>query len=325
MAKMTKALWHHSPHHSALDEVHSLPLKTNELIQVKSLYSLISTGTESLVATGSVPKDLYKSMQVPYMEGKFSFPIKYGYSLVGEITAHHADAGQMVHLLHPHQNQCWVAPDDLFSIPKEVPAKRAALASNLETALTAVWDGQVGIGDRVMVIGFGMIGALVTRLLSFLPAVEVLVVEKNKDRRQRAKEMGFKTIVDNEISKTVDIAFHTSASTQGLQMAIDSVGFEGKIIEMSWYGKRKVELTLGSSFHQMRKQIICSQVGHIPSQKSARWNYKRRKEVVFQLLKNPVFDQHITHTISFEESPSFFQKLRSKNLPDGLGWCIEYT
>ncbi|MEM6319537.1 MAG: zinc-binding alcohol dehydrogenase [Bacteroidota bacterium] len=318
----TTALWHQSDQTSVLKKA---PFHTNEkdTVTVKSLYSLISTGTERLVATGKVPKELHETMQVQAMEGDFSFPVKYGYSVVGEVLSEGNLQGQRVHLMHPHQDYLSVSPTILSVVPKEVPPKRASLASNVETALNAVWDSQVSVGDRVVVVGFGMIGGLVARVLSLLPAVEVFVCEQNPFRAALAKEMGFS--VATEAPQNCDVSFHTTSSAEGLQAAIEAVGMEGKIVELSWYGTREVSLQLGGSFHQQRKQIISSQVGQIPSNKSARWDYGRRKKVVWKLLKNPLFDAHITHEVPFPKSPIFFQKLRTGGLEkDGLGWVIRY-
>ncbi|MEM1124101.1 MAG: zinc-binding alcohol dehydrogenase, partial [Bacteroidota bacterium] len=184
------ALWHLSPTHSALKK-EALPTSSKHPIKIKSLYSLVSTGTERLVATGKVPAEMYDPMKVPYMGGNFDFPIKYGYSLVGEILTEGELLGQLVHLLHPHQDLLVADNQSIDLIPQGVPAKRAALASNVETALNAIWDGGVTVGDKVLVSGFGMIGGLVARLLSFMPAVEVVVLEKNEFRRQLARQMGF--------------------------------------------------------------------------------------------------------------------------------------
>ena len=320
---MIKALWHLSAEKSQIVEE---PLSSidHQQIAVKSHYSLISSGTEYLVASGQVPSQLHQSMQVPHMGGSFSFPIKYGYSLVGKVSSEGPLKDKMVHLLYPHQNCCTVNTADLFVIPNGIPPKRATLASNVETALTAIWDSQVSIGDRVLVVGFGMIGALVARLLSFLPAIKLGIVEKNPARQQLAKQMGFQIWEPAEHDLPFDLAFHSSASAAGLQTAIDAVGLESKIIELSWYGEKISPLVLGGSFHQQRKQIISSQVSRLPSSYQARWDFKRRKETVFELLKNPTFDQHVTHEVPFDESPMFFEQLRKRDLPDGLGWCIAY-
>lgn len=314
-----KALWHISPSTSILQEQ---DLSTSKDLVIKSLYSLISTGTERLVATGQVPDLLKEPMSVPFMEGSFDFPFTYGYSLVGEVISEGEFKGRLVHLMHPHQDMVQVPAKAVYILPATIPSKRAILASNIETALTAIWDGQVSIGDRVLVVGFGMIGALVARLLSWLPAVKVVVQEKDKYRQSLAQQMGFeiRTSTDNNF----DSSFHTTSSSGGLQSAIDAVGKEGTIVELSWYGKKESTLKLGGDFHYQRKRIISSQVGQIPSNKSHRWTYHRRKKVVFDLLQNPLFDQHLTHEVPFEETPSFFQRLRTGQLEKGLGWVVRY-
>lgn len=315
-----KALWHLSTHQSIIQQA---TIDVDAPIRLKSLYSLISTGTERLVAKGQVPMDMKSAMQVPFMEGDFDFPIKYGYSLVATIISEGEWYGQLVHLLHPHQDYLQVNASAISLIPENIPAKRATLASNMETALNAIWDSQVSIGDEVLVVGFGMIGGLVARLLSLLPAVNVTVAETNPYRMQLAKEMGF--MIENEPTSSFDYSFHTTGTSKGLQLSIDKVGLASKVIELSWYGNKSVQLQLGHDFHSLRKQIISSQVGQIPTNKSHRWDYDRRKATVFELLKNPIFDAHISHEIPFAQSPLFFDGLRKGEVQSkGLGWVIVY-
>ena len=319
----TQALWHISATKSTLQST-SLPQILSNQVAIKSLYSLVSTGTEKLVATGQVPPSMHQLMRVPSMGGDFSFPVKYGYSLVGQVTSKGNLKGQLVHLLHPHQDALVTDSTNISLVPPNIPAKRAALASNMETALNAIWDSGVSVGDKVVVCGFGMIGGLVARLLALMPAVEVVVLEKNAYRIDQAIQMGFTTNPSN--LKDFDYSFHTSGSSSGLQACIEAVGMEGKIIELSWYGTKAVQLQLGADFHYHRKQIISSQVGHVPFAKNARWDYARRKAVVWELLKNPVFDAHITHEIPFGESPAFFEDLRQGTvLNEGLGWVLKYN
>jgi len=149
-------------------------------------------------------------------------------------------------------------------------------------------------------------------------------LEKNEYRQSFAKKMGFSVFAELPKENIFDLSFHTSGTNNGLQSALNGLGMEGKVIELSWYGTRKSTLALGSNFHQKRQQIISSQVGHIPANKSARWDYTRRKKVVFKLLANPLFDEHITHEIPFSESPKFFHQLRNQQLEDGISWCITY-
>lgn len=315
------ALWHTSPEKSEIKQAASFEI-SGEICEIQSLYSLVSTGTERLVATGKIPTGLYNSMQVPYMEGDFSLPVKYGYSLVGEVVKGPL-LGKTVHLLHPHQDYCKVAAADVFPIPDEVPAVRATLASNLETAVNAVWDSGVSVGDRVAVVGFGIIGSLVARLLAQLPAVSLTILEKDPDRIKMAKSMGFEVSPNENLSTPLDIAFHCSSTAAGLQTCIDTVGLEGKVIELSWYGDKSVELNLGGTFHPQRKVIISSQVSQIPASHQHRWDFRRRKEAVFELLKNPDFDLHTPKTTPFTNLPEVFSEIR-KGSSKQLVWIVDY-
>ncbi|MEK6476594.1 zinc-binding alcohol dehydrogenase [Catalinimonas sp. 4WD22] len=316
----SRSLWHISTDQSVIKE--SEHISDEAECVVKSRYSLISTGTERLVARGKVPVSLQEHMQVPYMEGDFSLPIKYGYSLVGKVVEGPTELNdKMVHLLHPHQDICHVKAADLSIVPFDIPAARATLASNMETALNAVWDSEVSIGDRVLLVGFGIIGSLTASLLRAIPGVELSVYDTNQQRCEMAAQMGFH-VVDN--FQPYDLAFHCSGSGEGLQLCIDQIGKEGKVIEMSWYGEQEVSLQLGRSFHYQRKQIISSQVSHIPVKKQHRWDYQRRKAVVMELLKNPEYDQYIGASVAFDKAPELFNKIRKGEL-SALSWVIDYT
>ncbi len=317
---LSKSLWHISKTKSEIREEQVIEDKR---VLVKTLYSLISLGTEKLIANGEVPLEVYEQMSVPYMDGSFDFPLKYGYSLVGEVASKdHPLFGKRVHALHPHQEVCLLEEKDLFVIPEEVDSKTATLASNLETALNAVWDGEVSIGDKVLVTGFGLIGSLIARLVQMIPGTELIISEINPVKNKWAKDLGFKTCNPIEVTD-FDIAFHCSASSEGLQSCIDATGFESKIIELSWYGEKTIAVQFGASFHQQRKKLISSQVSNLPTDRRGRWDFKRRKELVFKLLKEEHFQAHITKTIALIETPAFFEKLR-KGEQSELGVCIEY-
>ncbi|MEL6924373.1 MAG: zinc-binding alcohol dehydrogenase [Bacteroidota bacterium] len=320
-----RALWHVSAQQSELRATAcDKGAEATDAPLLRSEYSLISTGTERLVATGLVGPALYESMRVPHMEGRFDFPVKYGYSLVARVVEQgHSLLGKLVHLLHPHQDYCRVPVNQFSLVPEGINAARATLASNLETAVNAVWDGQVQIGDKVLVVGFGIIGALLCEVLRQIPGVELHILEKNNNRITFGREMGFQIAGETTVSD-FDLAFNTSINAAGLQSCIDRVGQESRVVELSWYGTRPVQLQLGQSFHQQRKQIVSSQVSQIAAPQRARWDYARRKQLVFELLRNERFDRYLTHRIPFGESPAFFEKLRNEPL-DGMGYYINYN
>ncbi len=319
---VAKSLWHISKTSSELRKG-ELSINKGTLV-IKSCYSLISTGTERTIASGKVPKNLYEEMQVPFMKGTFDFPLTYGYSLVGKVIEGSENyLGKFVHMMHPHQDIIIINPDDCFFIPAGVTPKRATLASNMETAINAVWDSKVANGGNVLIVGFGIIGALLAKVLQNLGA-SITVLENNNVRLSHAQNLGFHCTNNSiELGNDFDIAYNTSAHESGLQSCIDLVGYEGKVIELSWYGNRKVTLDLGSSFHSQRKQIISSQVSNIPGDKQPEWNYKKRKAYVFELLKDTSFDDFITKEVVFADTPVFFDTLRNTTINE-LGIIIKY-
>ena len=227
--------------------------------------------------------------------------------------------------MHPHQDYCLAQLDDLYFIPDSIPPSRATLASNMETVVTAIWDAPVQLGDRVLLVGFGGIGSLLAQVLSLIAGVELIIVDKALSQVEIARTYNFETQEFMEVvAGSFDLAFNTSGSQEGLQLAIDAVGFEGRVVDLSWYGDRSVSLSLGESFHSMRKQIISSQVSSIPANRQNCWTYKRRKALVFKLLENPLFDRHITHIIPFAKTPDFFKKLLEERLQKRLACVIQY-
>jgi NADPH:quinone reductase-like Zn-dependent oxidoreductase len=300
------ALWFTGPGKAALlPEVLVTP-ETGEFCTIRTLYSAVSEGTERLVLAGKVPLDLHQSMRVPYMGGDFSFPVKYGYSLAGVVEDGPVNLiGAVVHLLHPHQEICCVHAADVFRIPEDVPPRRAVLASNMETAVTAIWDARPSVGERVLIVGFGSIGALIAQILRSMPGVDLYIAEVDDTRSRSARELGFRTGRPGADEK-FDLAFHTSGSASGLQESIDCVGTEGRIIDVSWYGSAEMSLRLGGTFHSQRKTIVASQVSHLPAFQTARWDRLRRKQLVFSLLRDPAFDFLQNREIPFNQLPEFF-------------------
>lgn len=316
---MMQALFHLNEQDSRLKNLDLPPLLQGQVL-LRSLYSMVSLGTERLVATGQVPASTWPYMEVPYQDGDFSFPIKYGYSLVARVEKGPIQLlGKEVHLMHPHQDICIVAEEAVFPLPGDVPPARATLASNMETAVNAIWDARLKPGSRVLIVGFGMIGALLAGCLRKEPGREFFVLETDPRRKKLAESLGLKCLSEEN---QFDIVFHTSATASGLQSAIDLAGFEGKVIELSWYGERSVELNLGASFHHQRKVIQSSQVSHIPTH-VPEMDFRKRKEIVFEILQDAWFDGLLEEAIPFEKLPDFFGKLRRQKL-SGVSGLIRY-
>ncbi|MGK7652305.1 zinc-dependent alcohol dehydrogenase [Roseovarius sp. B08] len=269
------------------------------MAEVETLYSGISRGTERLVWSGGVPESEHETMKAPFQEGDFSFPVKYGYAAVGRV-AEGSGKGQTVFVLHPHQDRFAVPQEAAVPVPEGVPAKRAVLAANMETALNIVWDSGVSAGDRVTVVGAGVVGALTGYLCARMPGAEVCLVDVDAGKAALAKAMGCDFAAPGQAAGERDVVVHASASAEGLATAIGLPGMEATIVEASWFGTRRPEVPLGGAFHQRRLRIVGSQVGQVPPGRRARWSYRRRLEKALDLLVDPALDVLISGETAFD-------------------------
>lgn len=304
------ALWYVGPRECALNAV-SLPKRGPADCLVRALWSGISRGTERLVFEGRVPASEHERMRAPFQQGDFPFPVKYGYCAVGQVEAGpDALLGQTVFCLHPHQDR-FVAPSDRLTIvPAGVPARRAVLAANMETALNAHWDSGSGPGDRIVIVGGGVLGLLVAWLAARLPGAEVTLVDIVPERAELAAALGFGFALPANAPTDADLVFHASASAPGLATAIASAGFEARIVELSWYGEGAVAVPLGGAFHAKRLQLVSSQVGQVSPSRRSRWDYARRSRAAMALLaQDDALDTLITDAIAFSEAPARLPRL----------------
>lgn len=297
------ALWYVSPRECALN-AEALPARTAGDCLVRALWSGISRGTERLVCEGRVPAGEYERMRAPFQQGDFPFPVKYGYCAVGVVEAGPADRlGQTVFCLHPHQDRFVAPADRLTPVPPQVPARRAILAANMETALNAHWDAGSGPADRIVVVGGGVLGLLVAWLAARLPGAEVTLVDVEPARAELARHLGFGFALPANAPSEADLVFHASASAPGLATAIAAAGFEARIVELSWYGQGTVPARLGGAFHARRLQLVSTQVGGIAPSRRPRWDYARRAAAAMALLADERLDALISEDIPFAQAP----------------------
>lgn len=271
-------------------------------LEIETLFSGISRGTERLVFEGRVPPSEHATMRAPFQEGEFTFPIKYGYAAVGRVI--NTDrAGETVFSLHPHQSRFAVPAAMALPVPDTVPAARAVLAANMETALNIVWDAGLSAGDRVVVIGCGVVGALTGYLAARFPGTEVTVIDVNETRAPLVAHLGCAFATPDAAPQDADVVIHTSATESGLATAIALAGLEARIIEASWFGTAAPAIPLGGPFHQRRLQVISSQVGRIPARRAARWDYTRRLSKAIGLLADDRLDALIPTESAFSDLP----------------------
>ena len=301
-----------------------LPALGSGEVLIRTLYSGISRGTESLVFQGAVPPSEYQRMRAPFQAGEFPSPVKYGYISVGYVEDGPPSLlGRNVFCLHPHQTRYVVPATAVHPLPEVIPPERAVLAANLETAVNGLWDATPRLGDRITIIGAGTLGCLCAWLAARIPGCQVELVDINVGRAGIATALGVDFATPDEATPEADLVMHCSGHNEGLVTALTLAGFEARVIELSWYGERSVRLPLGAAFHARRLQLISSQVGGVARAQRARWDFARRMELALSLLRDPRLDVLITGEDPFTDLPAVMVRL-SKGADDTLCQRIRY-
>ncbi|MER7186966.1 dehydrogenase [Streptomyces hyaluromycini] len=315
MNSSARAFWLRSPGHGELRDVTLAEPGEGEVL-VRSLYSGVSRGTETLVFRGGVPESQHAVMRAPFQEGDFPGPVKYGYLSVG-VVEQGPDGliGRTVFCLYPHQTRYVVPVSAVTVVPERVPPARAVLAGTVETAVNALWDAAPLVGDRIAVIGGGMVGCSVAALLARFPGLRLQLVDADPARAKTAEALGVDFAAPEEALGDCDLVVHASATEQGLTRALELLAPEGTVLDLSWYGDRRIALPLGEAFHSRRLTVRSSQVGTVSPAARAGRTYADRLALALDLLADPALDALITGESAFEELPEVLPKLASGEIP----------
>lgn len=293
----------------------TLPAVGPNDLRIRTCFSAISKGTETLVFNGAVPISEYERMRAPFQEGTFDGPVKYGYCNVGIVEHGPADwMEQAVFCLYPHQDRYVVPQERVYRLPADLPLERAVLAANMETCVNALADAGLdreingGSAFSVSIIGAGLVGCLMAHLAkTHGHAVELIDI--NPDRQGMADVLGVSFSTPENAQTDREVIVHTSASNAGLVQALNLAALEGLIVEMSWFGTTQAKLPLGEAFHSKRLTIRSSQVGHIAPARQASWTYATRFAHALECLKAPELDALITDESPFEALPEVMAQL----------------
>jgi threonine dehydrogenase-like Zn-dependent dehydrogenase len=285
-------------------------------VSVRTRFSGVSRGTETLVFRGGVPPSQHAAMRAPFQEGDFPAPVKYGYLNVGIVETGPPELlGRTIFCLYPHQTRYVVPVSAVTPVPDAVPAARAVLAGTVETAVNALWDAAPLVGDRIAVVGAGMVGCCVAALLARFPGVRVQLLDVDPTRAAVAGALGVDFASPDAAAGDCDLVVHASATAEGLTRSLDLLAPDGVVIELSWYGDRPVSVPLGEHFHARRLVIRGSQVGAIAPARRGRRTFADRLAIALDLLADPVFDALITGESAFDELPDVLPRLASGELP----------
>ncbi|EOD64885.1 zinc-dependent alcohol dehydrogenase [Amycolatopsis vancoresmycina] len=308
---MEQAFWVQRPGSGQLREAR-LPTPGPDDVLVRTLCSGVSRGTETLVFRGGVPASQHDVMRAPFQEGEFPGPVKYGYLNVGVVERGPAHLeGKTVFCLYPHQTAYVVPATAVTPVPDAVPPGRAILAGTVETAVNAVWDARPRLGDRIAVIGAGMVGASVAKLLTGFPATRVQLVDVDPAKAAIAAALGVDFATPEQALGDCDLVVHASASEAGLARALELLAPEGEVVELSWYGDRRVRVPLGENFHSRRLVIRSSQVGTVARPDR---DYAERLAVALELLADPAFEALVSGECAFKDLPSVLPRLAANEL-----------
>ncbi|MDM0016138.1 zinc-dependent alcohol dehydrogenase [Variovorax saccharolyticus] len=323
MSVESRACWIEAPGRAAIRFEAGASAGPGE-VEVRALHSAVSRGTESLVFRGEVPESEFERMRAPFQQGNFPGPLKYGYASVGVVEkGPEALRGRAVFCLHPHQTRYVVPAEAVHPLPDGLPPARAVLAANMETAVNALWDAAPRLGDRIAVVGGGVVGLLVAWLAARLPGCEVELVDVRTQRQAVAERLGVAFAQPGGASPDADLVLHASGQPEGLATALRLAAFEAAVIELSWYGGRVVPLPLGEAFHSRRLVLRSSQVGQVAAPQRSRWSHRRRLALALSLLRDPVLDLLVTDSAPFEQLPEVLARLAT-GAPDTLCQRIDY-
>jgi threonine dehydrogenase-like Zn-dependent dehydrogenase len=280
-------------------------------VLVQTLYSGLSRGTERLVFEGRVPESEHQRMRAPFQAGEFPFPVKYGYASVGRVIAGGAD--ETVFCLYPHQDRYVVPRASVLAVPEQVPAARAVLAANMETALNGIWDAELCAGDRVCVVGAGVVGCLVAYLAARHPGCQVVLIDRDERKAAVARALGLEFATPERLPADCDVVLHASGDPRGLASALAAAGLEARVVELSWFGQSEVALPLGGAFHSRRLTLRSSQVGRLANKQAPRWSHRRRLGLALALLDDARLDALISAESPFAQAPSVLSALAQRD------------
>jgi 2-desacetyl-2-hydroxyethyl bacteriochlorophyllide A dehydrogenase len=316
-----------------------LPSPGPEQVLVKTLLSGISAGTEMLIYRGQFPAGIPVDESIPALSDDFSYPLKYGYALVGKVieTGARIDplwVGRHIFAFHSHESHFTSTLKELHPVPSGVSVEDAVFLANMETAVNLLQDSRPMIGERAVVFGQGIVGLLTTALLARFPLACLVTLDGYAMRRELSVELGANASLDpafpdlqrqlkDLLQTEADLVFEISGNPDVLNQAIDITGYSGRIVIASWYGKKRAEIDLGGRFHRNRIHLIGSQVSSLDPSLTGRWDKARRLQVAWGALASIRPSRFITQRFPIGEAAQAYQLL-DQELEQSVQVVLDY-
>ncbi len=301
-------------------------------VLVQTVASAISAGTELLFLRGQVPPGTPVDSTIQALDGTVAFPLRYGYAAVGRVIAAGAPAdagwiGRDVFAFHPHTSHFTIPVSQLIPVPAGLDLRRAALLPNMETAVNFVMDGRPVIGERVAVVGLGVVGLLTTALLARFPLAELVAVDPLPQRRALALSLGAHRATTPDAPDgmaTFDLVYEVSGAPAALNTALALAGYAGRVVVGSWYGAKQAPIDLGGAFHRSRIRLLSSQVSTLDPRWLGRWDKARRLDIAWAMLRDLPAERVVTHTLAIIDAPAAY-RLLSEHPEQAIQVIFDYT
>ena len=284
-------------------------------VRIETDLSGISAGTELLLYRGQLPGGTILDEALPSLSGKVDYPLAYGYAVIGRVVAQGTGVGDLlgrrVFAFETHRSAFLARPEELQLVPEDVPSESAVLLPTVETAVGLVHDARPLMGERVLVVGQGIVGLATTALLSRFPLARLVTVDRWEPRRRLSVELGAASSVSPEDldERDFDLTFEVSGSPEALDVAVTATGIEGRVIVGSWYGGKRAPLDLGTHFHRGRLSLRSSQVSRISPRLSARWTKERRFQVALEAAARLPARKLVSHRFPIERAAEAYRLL----------------
>lgn len=329
-----RELWFTQPYHVEVRE-RSLPPLASGHIRVKNECSAISAGTEMLVYRGQLPSDISLDATLESLQHNQTYPLQYGYACVGRVEQIGAEVdsswlGKRVFSFQPHASHFAATPEQVILLPDDIEPEAAVFLANMETAVNLVLDGSPALGERVLILGQGVVGLLVSSLLAQFPLTQLVALESLSLRKAQSLKFGVQQVFDPHLAADLasleqllhlpvqlsdtaksgaDLIYEVSGVASALNLAINLSSYAGRIVIGSWYGNKAANLNLGGVAHRNRLKFISSQVSTIAPEWSGRWDKSRRFDVAWDMIRRVQPQQMISHRVPLEQAPFLYSLL----------------
>jgi len=295
-------------------QTYELPELGASDVLVRTLYSLISTGTETTLLHQKYAPDSHFARM-------FSFPqIKTGVQAVGQIeqvgsSVEGFGAGARIFMRMAHGSHQVIAAERCSPVPMGIDLKSACWCGLAKTAFRASWAGQFNAGGHVLIIGAGPVGQMALRWASAAGMEQIVVSDLSAYRLEHAQRGGATQTFCGDLAQYSE-QVHKMNEGQGPALVIDTTGnpavFQSALSVAARFGK---VILLGDTGYPGLQKLssdvmtkgLTIQATHESHDRDG-WTQQRIDSLFFKSVLEGRFDlsQLITHEFQPEQAPQAY-------------------